>query len=352
MEIWQLVTINHSYEVSNLGRIRAFGRIRDLQPDQAGYTRVSLTDGKGTRLCRVHRLVAAAFIPNPDSKPIVNHCNGERSDNRVSNLEWVTARENNLKQVHSRKRKSTRQVVELSLEGTYLYTWPSLGAIAQSRGKKVNDVSGFARACREGGTAFGSRWRYLDDYSPQDLPGEKWGVAPDSKGPIGVSSLGRVRTKYGEIVKGYASGGYLAYRSRAVHRLVALAFLPNPDSLPVVNHKDGNKHNNAVTNLEWATHSANSKHAHDTGLRPPTNVGLRRPVKSTAPDGAELVFSSVSEAAELTGFPLSSISATCRGHRHTAGGNRWEYVEPSPRNLDLPILSISDDDPFWAEHGL
>ena len=51
-----------------------------------------------------------------------------------------------------------------------------------------------------------------------------------------------------------------------IHRCVAEAYLPNPDNLPVINHKDGNKLNNDVSNLEWCTHSHNTQHAYDNGL--------------------------------------------------------------------------------------
>jgi hypothetical protein len=66
-------------------------------------------------------------------------------------------------------------------------------------------------------------------------------------------------------------GGYarisLHGMKASVHRLVATAFIPNPEKLPVVNHKDGNKLNNTAGNLEWATHSENTQHAYDTGLK-------------------------------------------------------------------------------------
>ena len=54
--------------------------------------------------------------------------------------------------------------------------------------------------------------------------------------------------------------------TRKIHRLIAEAFIPNPDNKPEINHKDGNRGNNELTNLEWVTHSENVKHAYDTGL--------------------------------------------------------------------------------------
>lgn len=116
------------------------------------------------------------------------------------------------------------------------------------------------------------------------LPGEEWRAAPGFEGAYEVSSTGRVRSLArfrrgrggrptrvtARLLKPTLANGYpsltLGGRCVRVHRLVAGAFLPNPDLCPEVNHKDGNKANNAVENLEWVTHRGNGAHASLTGL--------------------------------------------------------------------------------------
>lgn len=105
-EIWRDVAEYEGlYEVSNLGRVRCFdhfdslgrlqkGTIRVLQLDARGYYRVSLYKGNYMKLCSVHRLVAEAFIPNPENKPCVDHIDTNPRNNNVENLRWVTHREN------------------------------------------------------------------------------------------------------------------------------------------------------------------------------------------------------------------------------------------------------------------
>lgn len=87
------------YEVSNQGRVRSFvrhpeGRIMAASISHRGYYHLALWTDKRPRDKRVHRLVASAFVPNPDSLPEVNHKDGDKLNNRPGNLEWASSREN------------------------------------------------------------------------------------------------------------------------------------------------------------------------------------------------------------------------------------------------------------------
>lgn len=95
-EVWK--DIDDKYQVSNFGNIRSCAsgkwKLKQTQTVRDGYVRVILGGNGKTKSHFVHRLVAEAFVPNPDKKTQVNHKNGVKTDNRAENLEWVTCSEN------------------------------------------------------------------------------------------------------------------------------------------------------------------------------------------------------------------------------------------------------------------
>ena len=90
-ETWSIIEGTDDYYVSTLGNVKYGNKKVRPRNDPEGYPRVTI---KGIGTERIHRLVAKAFIPNPDNKPMVNHINCVKDDNRVENLEWVTSKEN------------------------------------------------------------------------------------------------------------------------------------------------------------------------------------------------------------------------------------------------------------------
>lgn len=106
-----------------------------------------------------------------------------------------------------------------------------------------------------------------------------------------------------------------------VHRLVADAYLVKPDESYEVNHKDQNRENNCVNNLEWVSHKDNINYG-DHNERMGKAHGKKVRCVETG-----IVYLSQTEASRQTGIAASSISACCRGKRKAAGGYHWEFVE-------------------------
>ena len=172
---------------------------------------------------------------------------------------------------------------------------------------------------------------------------EVWRLAPMNSPHYGhywVSNLGRVRNEKGRILKGgFSTKGYPhvcvklkgVQTTYKIHRLVAMAFIPNPNDLPQVNHIDGNKTNNSVNNLEWCTGEYNIRHKKENGLCSSVQ-GEKHPLHIlTEEQVAEIYLDtthSQKELCEIYGVSRSTVQAI-------KYGRMWVHVTKNLREDDV-----------------
>jgi hypothetical protein len=228
-----------------------------------------------------HRLVAEYFLPVEDKLDVVNHKNGNKLDNRVENLEWVTYSQNNLHANQLGLRKSNTKTKKYF---------------------KIED----------------------------NLPGEEWKIILDFPKYL-VSNKGRVRSLQNNsdlLLKPVLTNGYLKVRltnnievkDKLVAYLVYFTFNPQEElkNNYVIDHIDGNKTNNELSNLRYISRSDNTQAAYYS-QKTQSNIKKVKCYK----DGEFIgVFPSCREAARILKLDFSAISKCCRGlYKHTGGYN-------------------------------
>lgn len=218
------------YTVSDEGVIKnsKTGRVMTINK---GNVQLNV-NGKGTGRS-VGKIVAEAFLEKPEGTSLVNHKDGDKMNNRVDNLEWITNKENS-KNVWNKRRENNTTNAGKTVE----------------RKKRENIV--------EIDTGF-----LTEDEKQIEIDGELI--------PYSISQNGKVRNlRTGKFLKGSIlhTYNYINFRwdgkqkNKAVHRLVAEAFLSKQENATMVDHIDGDRLNNKIENLRWATPKENANNIH------------------------------------------------------------------------------------------
>lgn len=267
MEEWRASSEVPDYEVSDAGHIRHAATKRQMSASKPNVT-VRLNGKYVTR--SLARLIATEFLPNPDALPIVKIINANVTDRRVSNLKWVHAGaifedSNGARRVTKGASRAIWRVDAITNARLERYDSISTAVRSIIGGEDQDKVIFHVNRIGLGKNEFGWAWQYDND----DIDGEIWKPVPADKFARGylASNKGRIKTTAGKIVSGSESAnGYLNAGVGYFHRAVFYAWFPSTEWSKEVNHKDGDKLNNAIENLESVTRAENMQHAWDSGL--------------------------------------------------------------------------------------
>ena len=339
------------WSVSSFGRCRtSTGRITTGSLCTSGYRQVQIYHNSFL----VHRVVAHAFLGLPQNEEAwqVHHRDGNKSNNRMNNLEYVTPAMN-LK--HSYKLNPGRgngadsrsRPVMWRPEGGQMWkTFPSITSAARNLGISTAAVS---RCCCRGTGGVGE-FKFAEAPAYPPLHGEKWVQLMDVTGieipSRQVSSFGRLKSSGGHISQGcrHPTGYFVTGISRGkdvkravlVHQLVAYSFL-GPPPTPAhtqINHKDLDRSNNRVDNLEYVTPAQNAAHSRSIGNR----RQWRKPVlgRLIKTEDQWTWYPSMTDAANVLGVHVGSVWLCTRGLQRQTAGYEFRLASEETITEDFP----------------
>ena len=317
------------YEISKLGKVKSLYRNPNIilkQHVRSSYMGVSLhKKGSKSKTYNVHSLVANNFLERPiGDQYVINHKNGNKFDNNVINLEWITVTENNQ---HARDTKlyisKTIKVSQYTKDGDFIETFNSIKEAMEKTGCSDSKISMVCKGKRN--HTHGYIWKYTEfEYKANDIPE---GKSLDEYSNYIITIDGKIFSK--------SSKKYLSIRENSgyqyitlynnskkgkdfsIHYLVGKLYIPNPNNYPMVNHKNHKRNDNRIENLEWTSYSENMKH-----------FGQKNGISVNKLDHNNNIiqtYKTIKDASIDNNISSSSITNVCKGKQKTSAGFKWEY---------------------------
>jgi hypothetical protein len=266
--------LTEKYHISNYGNIKNIKTNNILKKNiHNGYYTVNITDNIKTYTITVSRMVAMVFIKNPEKKNIVNHIAGNKLNNNINNLEWVTQIENIRHALNNNLIKiNKKKVIQFDKENNKINEFESIEKAAKHINLTYHAIIRVLK--NKNKTAGGYIWKYMDckdeprEVNLQDyLKINNYNYMINNKGDVYSNktkkNLAPIKNQNGYyyITLTNKNGKKNFY----IHQLVAKYFIKNiNDDKKFVNHINRIKTDNRVENLEWVTHKENIIHYHNT----------------------------------------------------------------------------------------
>jgi hypothetical protein len=169
VELWRdIKDYEGLYQVSNWGRVKSLnyrntgkeGILKGIE-DGRGYLCVHLCNDDGVKNKKIHRLVAEAFIPNPENKPEVDHIDRNKLNNNLSNIRWADRKiQNNNRNLSNMIKKFSKPVLQFTLDGEFVREWESTIEIYRELGYSQGNISSCCLGRLK--SAYGFKWKYKE----------------------------------------------------------------------------------------------------------------------------------------------------------------------------------------------
>lgn len=340
-EYWRTVPGYSKYMCSTFGRVKIIKtkKLKVINVERymkkKQYVHVSLVKDNSKKMTnwKLHRLVACTWLDNVENKPCVNHIDGDIYNNRLSNLEWSTHKENSIHAVINNLKARTgclrRKVKQYDMNKILVKIHNGVEQAAKDTGFKRYGIS---KCCLGKVKSYqGFIWKYVGKIKIT----KEWKQIKGYKNYI-LSPYGDVyNSNTKRLLTPNSCGTYLTimlYKNKKgkqhyIHRLVAETFLKKNANCDIVDHIDGNDNNNHYKNLRWTTQGGNMKNEQ-------TVKKLSRKVKQYSLNGKYIrSFDSLLQAAASVNGDPSDIAKVARGTRISSKGFKWKYSNENNKEI-------------------